>query len=235
MRPYLIAAAAFIAFLALAISDVFTTSATTDEGVHLASGLSYRSGDYRLNPEHPPLLKRFATLFVAQPSFDGAAQARQKVDEAWAGAESDAMAQWTYSHYTLWGLRDSHFGAATTELPPKSAWVADAPAMFTRARLTMLACGVALALLVFFWSRALWGAWGAALSAALFCLDPNFIAHSGLVTTDVGVSLFMFAAVFFLWRALQRFTVVDVTGFAIAFGCAQAAKFSAILLLPIVV
>src|SRR5512137_99231 len=39
------------------------TSLTTDEGLHITSGYSiWRTGDYRLIEEHPPLIKMLATL-----------------------------------------------------------------------------------------------------------------------------------------------------------------------------
>ncbi len=47
--------------------------------------------------------------------------------------------------------------------------------------------GLALALLIYWWSRELFGAVGGLFSLLLVCFDPNFIAHSGLVTTYVGM------------------------------------------------
>ena len=50
-------------FLFLAGSHAVSTSAVYDEPTHLASGYTqWRWNDYRLNPEHPPLVKRLATL-----------------------------------------------------------------------------------------------------------------------------------------------------------------------------
>jgi hypothetical protein len=41
------------------------SSATFDEMAHLPAGYSYlRWNDYRLNPEHPPLIKKWAALPV---------------------------------------------------------------------------------------------------------------------------------------------------------------------------
>src|SRR5881227_4197578 len=58
-----IAAAALVAFIALALGDLLTTSPTSDETAHLAAGYSYLvTHDYRVNPEHPPLAKMFAAL-----------------------------------------------------------------------------------------------------------------------------------------------------------------------------
>ena len=235
----LVCAAALLAFLVLAVGDVVETSPTTDEGVHLAAGYSYLArADYRLNPEHPPLLKKVAALpLLAMKPWgfdrsDDAALSYAKLQEAW--ASPDALAQWDVQHYFFWGLRDRWFGLPPTERLPREAFVNPTESMFTRARLMLLLTGVLLAVVVFVWSRALWGMWGAALSVLLFCFDPNFIAHCGLVTTDAGVALLMFAAVFFFWRVCERFSWLAVAGFAVCFGLAQTAKFSAVLLVPVV-
>src|SRR5207247_7066182 len=51
------------AFAALAISHAWTICATFDETVHIPAGLSYwRWHDYRLNPAHPPLVKKLAAI-----------------------------------------------------------------------------------------------------------------------------------------------------------------------------
>src|SRR5213080_1180132 len=43
-----------------------TAAQTFDEGAHLVAGVSYwRTGDFRLNPEHPPLLKLLWAIPVA--------------------------------------------------------------------------------------------------------------------------------------------------------------------------
>lgn len=58
---YVTALACLAGFLALALGDALTTSPTSDETVHLSAGWSYlTTHDFRLNPEHPPLLKVMA-------------------------------------------------------------------------------------------------------------------------------------------------------------------------------
>jgi len=69
-----------------------------------------------------------------------------------------------------------------------------------------------------------------ALASLLFCFDPNIIAHSGLVTTDIGAALLIFLSSYCLWRfcvhpSWPRLLVVGIT-----FGLAQATKFSALSL-----
>jgi hypothetical protein len=231
---------ALLAFVILAIGDIVTTSPTTDEGVHLSAGYSYLvTGDYRLNPEHPPLLKKLAALplLPMRPwGFDGDARdahlAYGKLQEGWRSQE--ALAQWDVQHYFFWGRRDRWWNASTEERLSRDAFVNPSETLFTRARIAMLLCGVLLGVLVFLWSRALWGMWGAALSTLLFCFDPSFLAHSGLVTTDAGVAMLLFAALYFFWRVCERFSWLNVAGFALCFGLAQTAKFSAVLLVPIV-
>ncbi len=44
----------------------------------------------------------------------------------------------------------------------------------------------------------------ALLAMTLACLEPNLVAHSSLVTTDVGGALFIVLAVYLLWEYLQR-------------------------------
>src|SRR6266540_2067338 len=49
--------------LALQGISILQESQTYDEAVHLTAGFSYlTTGDYRLNPEHPPLSKMLAAL-----------------------------------------------------------------------------------------------------------------------------------------------------------------------------
>jgi hypothetical protein len=238
---WLVCAAALLSFLALAMGNVVSTSPTTDEGYHLAAGYAYLAGNhYWLSPDHPPLLKKLAALplLAMKPwGFDGPGDARQahgKLQQA-LQSRDDAMADWEVQHHFFWGLRDRWFGKPTAEGLPREAFVNPAEAMFTRARMAILLVGVALIALVFFWSRALWGMWGAALSVLLVAFDPNFIAHCAVVTTDAGVAMLMFGALFFFWRVGEKFSIANVAGFALCFALAQVAKFSAVLLLPILI
>ena len=66
----------------------------------------------------------------------------------------------------------------------------------------------------------------------LLAHDPNFLAHSGLMTADVALALTMLAAVYGLWRDLHQPTHRHLFGAGIALGAAFATKFSAVILLP---
>jgi hypothetical protein len=266
-----------VCFVAAAVVNAWTTSATYDETSHLPSGYAALAwSDYRLNPEHPPLIKKWAALplllTTVHPSSpqaldDAVAQesaafgipfgskegpGRVTLDIAageWARALVDNDAQWRFGHEFLFGVKDEALiRAGAGSNAPSIPWMVpttfplgradflnDADGLLFRGRMPIIILGAALAIIVFVWSRRLFGLAGGILSLALFCFDPNFIAHSALVTTDVGVALFMMAAVYFAWRACERPTRWSVAGTAVFFGLAIASKFSALILLPILI
>ena len=245
----LIAAAALLAFIALSLGDLLTTSPTSDETAHLVAGYSYLvTHDYRLNPEHPPLVKMIAALPLLgmrvwpagfREPADGT-RAFAYFREAWAmSLANPSFSEWRVAQLLLYSMRDrldvDPLDAPTTVTYKRDDFLNDAGAMFRRARLMMLALGVALALVVFAWSYEVWGVWAATFSLLLICFDPNFIAHSTLVTTDVPAALAYAATMYAFWRFTRKMTVGRGAAFAVAFGLAQTVKFSAVLLAPIVI
>ena len=239
------------------IQFALSSSATSDEVAHLPAGYSYWTwNDYRMNPEHPPLMKKLAALpLLADFVWPGDIQLRpqdtqpraitdceRSIRRAWAVGLNQVEMQWIFGHDFLYSVRPeaqrrlgaAHITLVPTEEPPdKNDVLNDADGLLFRGRMMVLLLGVCLASLVFLWSRQMFGLAGGVFSLALFCFDPNFIAHSRLVTTDVGVALFMFGAVYFLWRLCRQITALNSTLFLLFFGLAFVTKFSAVLLIPI--
>ncbi len=90
--------------------------------------------------------------------------------------------------------------------------------------------------LVFRWARALYGPAGGLLALTLYALDPNILAHAGLVTSDLYAAWMMALAVWAFWRLLNhegpgRWRVA--TQAALLFGLAQLAKHTCAYLVPI--
>jgi Dolichyl-phosphate-mannose-protein mannosyltransferase len=245
-------------FLALVISFVISASATEDEMVHLAGGCSYlKWHDYRISPSHPPLAKKLAALpsltqhvwpekIELRPEdsssstfFDSGRMARV----FWAMALKYPNAEWNFSHQLLYGVREEtqqRFGVETPLLIPSTAALTDADFHNQTGRLLFLGrlmislLSIVLAVLIYLWARELHGRAAAGILAlTLFVFDPNFIAHSGLVTTDVALVLFLSGAMYFYWRLCQCLTVTSVALFLICFALAFVTKFSAVLLIPI--
>jgi hypothetical protein len=124
-------------------------------------------------------------------------------------------------------------------LPEKLAsWMEPGPVQhflskYYVARAVTILFSCLVAYLVFYWARSLYGFIPALFSLTLYILDPNIIAHSQLVTTDlytVGSTLFVFFA---LWKFTQNRNVGNGILSLFALGLSQLAKYSSIVLLPL--
>ncbi len=161
-------------FVAQGLFFIWANSQTIDEATHLAAGYSYlATNDFRLDPEHPPLIKELQAVplfFIYQLPF-------QPDSRQWRDADSYRIGQ---------------------DFVYKSRIPADQILLLSR--LPNLLLGVLLVALIGWWAYRLWGMLAAVLAMALACFEPNLIAHSSLVTTDIGVTLFVFLALYLLWE-----------------------------------
>jgi hypothetical protein len=184
---------------------------TFDEPAHIGAGLSYlATGEFKVNPQHPPLLKELAALPLIAVGVRWPVSA-----EAWAalGTRVDPSFQWRLGEAVLFGD--------------------DPRRVLLWSRLPMLLVAALLGWTVWAWGRQMLGA-GVGLGALLlFALDPTLIAHGPLVTTDVGCAAFATLFLFLLWRVLAAPTRARLLLAGLALGAALAAKFSAVVLLPI--
>jgi hypothetical protein len=199
------------AFIALSLSSIVQKSPTYDESVHLFAGYAYlKWGDFRINPEHPPLAKMLAAAPLMALDLDTSGITpleRYKV-------QRDKNYGWVLAHRLV--FRDN-----------------DAESVFFYARLVMGGLATLLALWVGHWARELYGVQAAVIALTLFCLDPNLIAHSSVVQTDFPFALFFFGATYFFWRSLQRLSWVNLVMTAGLCALAALTKFSAVIILPI--
>ena len=193
-------------FVAQGIFFIRANSQTIDEAIHLAAGYSYlATSDFRLDPEHPPLIKELQTVplfFLYRLPFEP--DSRQ-----WQDADSYRIGQ---------------------DFVYRSRIPADQILLLSR--LSNLFLGVLLVALIGWWAYRLWGMRAAVLAMALACFEPNLIAHSSLVTTDVGVTLFVFLALYLLWEYQNFPTWSRLGATGIATGMALVSKFSSLLLIP---
>ncbi len=103
------------------------------------------------------------------------------------------------------------------------------------ARIPTILAAVALAGLLFWVCRRLYGPRAAFAGLVLLAADPTFLAHARWVTNDVLVAFFSLAAVGMLPRkeASFRNRALSILLSGLACGLAQASKFTALLLLPV--
>jgi len=201
-------AAVVALLLVLAIELVIPArrqSATFDEACHLYAGYNYWTrADFGVNPEHPPLVKLIATLpLLRQPTRGAEPLPIHFKPQCFIGAR-----QFLYSGQT-------------------------ADAMLFKARMAAATLTIAAALAAFAAAYEMFGAIAALLSLLLFVFEPNLLAHGNLVTTDMGVSLLLFATVFAFYRYVKKPFAWRLLLTGILAGLTLAAKHSGILWIPI--
>jgi hypothetical protein len=174
-------------------------SFTIDEPYHAAAGVSYvKQGDFRINPEHPPLVKLWVGGFLAAAGFRVAPLRvfHDKVDErnftageVFLDNDSDSIQR--QSRIAMWCLNG-----------------------------TLL---VALALAL----RHVFGGLVALGTILFLALDPTVAAHLPLVMTDLPVALLTATAVVLATVAFRYWRWPDLICCSAALGLALGAKHSA--------
>jgi hypothetical protein len=103
-------------------------------------------------------------------------------------------------------------------------------------RYVTVAGAVLLGWLIFRWAGRLYGPAAGLLALTLYVLDPNILAHGGLITVDVFAAGMITLTVWAFWRFLnhegpgrKRVAALSV----VTFGLAQLAKYTAAYLVPI--
>ncbi len=191
----------------LAVGSKFEASTTSDELVHLTGGLTYwQYHDYRMHPENGNLPQRWAAL----PAWLSGARLPAPAGPNWRNSIS-----WIFGYEFFYATPgQDHFPLL----------------MAGRAMIALFLTAVSL--LVFLWARSLWGLAGGFVALGFCAFSPNFLAHGALVTSDICMTFFLLASVGAYWRHLhdgrKRWWLLS----ALVFGLACVAKFSAVLLLP---
>lgn len=192
----------------LIIGSARNNAAIFDETAHIPAGYSYVTRlDYRLNPEHPPLIKIISALpllFFKNIKFPDTIR-------AWT---EDVNGQWSVGHAFLYESGNN---------PDQILfWM----------RLPIMILGVLLGLLIFWWTKKRFNKRTAFLATLFYAFSPTFIAHSQFVTTDVGATLAFFASAIFFIVFLENPSWRNTLFLGIIFGIAQTVKFSLFLLVP---
>ena len=152
-------------------------SLSADEPIHILSGyFAVASRSAIVNIEHPPLMK----------ALSGLALRRCRCPPAREVAHGEPSS--------------SSYGPDFFYREPRPA----RPDLAAAARAPFLVVLAALLLLVFFAARARYGPAAGALRGRRSCaFDPNFLAHAGVVHTDLGAAL-AFSATVLAWDAARR-------------------------------
>jgi Dolichyl-phosphate-mannose-protein mannosyltransferase len=104
---------------------------------------------------------------------------------------------------------------------------------FFTARLMTILFSAVVAWAVFSWGRQLYGFYAGLAALVLYIFDPNIIAHSQLVTTDLYVTGIILFACYGLWRFANTRRLRDGILCAFMLGLSEIAKYTSVVLLPL--
>lgn len=195
-----------LAMGAAQVTSVLQETQTWDEGTHLAAGYSYlKTGDFRLNREHPPLFK----LLCALPLL--AMDPQLPLEDA----------SWKEGNQEVFGDTFLY----------KNRVPADR--MLFAARAVTIALTLGLGLVLALWTRRKFGAVAAVAALCLYAFDPNLIAHGRYVTGDLAATAFIFLSVIAWAEFLETKRWRDLAISGVVLGLALVSKFSAVFLLPV--
>lgn len=201
-----------VALIAIMFVSAFLSyqndSTTMDELAHIPAGYSYLSQkDFRINPEHPPLIKDLSALPLMFLNLNFPSDSTSWTE--------DINGQWVFGWELLYNSNNN----------PEQ--------ILFWSRLPMVLTLVFLAWFLFFWTRKEFGNKIALFVLTLFSFSPNFIAHGRLVTTDVGATLGFVLALYFWLKFLRNPSKKNVITAGLIFGFSMLLKFSLILLIPL--
>ncbi len=188
-------------------------SATFDEprGL-LAAYLQRFEGDFRVNPEDPPLWKYFCSVTLSRQSLRV-----NREGKAW----------------DLLTRRLPEQGEWCTETLYRTPGNNSDPALF-HVRVMMMVLATTLGAIIAWWSWQLAGTGAAMMATAIYALDPNFIGHGPLLKGDVAITLATLGVAMCVWRLGRQVSIGGCIALALCCAAAICTKFSAVLLIPTV-
>ena len=212
--------AMLVAFLVVSLLLLSRKGLFIDDSMHIPAGYSYLlTHDYRLNQEHPPLIKLLSGVGIwrlhPQFPFDspGWQQAATPEDP------EDGMVK----------IEEAFFAANAKQFE-QIAWYG---------RLPVLIIPLLLFVTVWWFTRQLFGAVAGVIAVFLLATEPNIIGNAIVVQNDVASAfallLFVIAVKSFLACATARRAVVirRALVLGVALGVALVTKYSLVVLAPV--
>jgi hypothetical protein len=199
-------------FVTVVLFSHLRMSQTFDEGFHLAAGYRYlQCGDFGINSEHPPLVKMVPALALRLAHTPAPSAGMCGKEET---------------------TKDHGYSLGFDYLYKQGL---DAQSALFKGQAATVVFAVVLLIFVFLYARYLFGYVAAVVALLLAVSEPTLIAHAGLVTTDVGASAGLLAAVFLLDRYLRVRTLGTLVLAGLGVGLALSAKHSGVIVVPIVI
>lgn len=188
--------------------SAYVHSPTLNEPGHLVAGLSYwKFGRFDVYSVNPPLVKMVAALPVMAVGYE----------EDWSGFYSGLGARPEFS-------MGEDFVAANGE---RSFF------LFMIARWACIPFSWLGGLVCYLWARDLFDRPSGVVACAIWCFEPNILAHASLITSDAAGTALGLAACYTFWRWLKHPTWSQAVLTGIVLGLAELAKTTLILFYPL--
>ncbi len=204
-RRRLVFAGVFALLLVMWLQLIFSVrreSISWDEPDHTFAGyMGWKAHDFGWNPEHPPLVKAVATVPIL-----------------WMPLYVPQSQNRSFKVETV--LDGAEFNAKNISRD-----------ILTRMRIAASVFAMLLGVLIFAAAREMFGVRAAFIALGLYAFDPNFLAHGALVTTDTGVSCFIFATVYAFYRYVKSLAAFRLAVTCGAAGLALGSKHTGLLAL----
>ncbi|KKW01456.1 MAG: hypothetical protein A3A26_01705 [Candidatus Zambryskibacteria bacterium RIFCSPLOWO2_01_FULL_47_14] len=186
-----------------AAASAWRDSPIVDEVPHIGAAYSYVfDRTFKYNSEHPPLAKDLAGLALLPLGIDPAASGK------------NIESQWDFGRYLIY-----HSGVEPSLI-------------IHAAKLAMIPLFIIAGLIIFVWTKKIYGPRVAVLAVFLFSFCPTIIAHSRFVTTDIAALFGVLFSTYFFLNYLEIRNPKNFWLAAVSFGIALLTKFSTFLLAP---
>ena len=199
--------ALLVIYAVVALTASLQKGMSYDEGQQIAVGYNiWLRNDLRLEAANGDLVKRWATLplLLSRPSFPSVENPYWRAGGAY---------QVAYAFFFDLGN--------------------DPRSLLLQCRTMVLVFGVATGLLVFFYSRDLFGNLGGLISLTLFISSSSMLLFGAMVSTEMTVCCTLLGSVWCIWRLLHCITWCRVLGSLVFLGLLVLSKLSSVLILPV--
>lgn len=188
--------------------SAYVHSPTLNEPGHLVAGLSYwKFGRFDVYNVNPPLVKMVAALPVMAVGYN---------------------ADWSGFNATPGARPEMGMGEDFVAANGERSFL-----LFTIARWACVPFSWLGAIVCYLWARDLYGRPSGVFAAAIWCFEPNVLAHASLITADAAGSALGLAAAYTFWRWLQLPTWSQAALTGVVLGLAELSKTTLILLYPL--
>lgn len=203
----LVVATLLVCHAGLLLYSARVHSVTVDEGQHLAAGAHHwRTGEFYLYRVNPPLVRMLATI----PVMIAGVETPEFIDD-------------------VPGIRfEFNFHTAFAKLNANNY-----QEIVFLGRLLGVLWSLIGGFLVYRWTCELFGANAGVVSLAIWCFEPNVLAHAQLLTPDIPATVAGLAATYSFWKYLHDPTAKRACISGVLLGVALLTKLTMIALLAI--